>query len=143
MFIRLMASEDYERVYALWQSTQGVGMRSLDDSRQGIEKFLLRNPTTNFVAQQSGEIVGVIMCGTDGRRAYIYHATVATGYRNKGIGKQLVDVVKGAAKKLGINKIALVVFADNAAGNAFWERMGFVLRDDLCYKDLSINNDNI
>jgi len=143
MFIRLMASEDYESVYALWHSTEGVGMRSLDDSRQGIDKFLLRNPGTNFVAQEQGEIVGVILCGSDGRRAYIYHATVAIDHRNRGIGKQLVIAATQAAKKLGINKIALVVFADNAAGNDFWERMGFFRRDDLCYRDLSINNDNI
>ena len=118
-------------------------MRSLDDSRQGIDKFLLRNPGTNFVVQEQGEIVGVILCGSDGRRAYIYHATVATGYRSKGIGKQLVDVVIDAVKKLGINKIALGVFANNTAGNDFWERRGFAQRDDLCFRDLSINNDNI
>ena len=85
----------------------------------------------------------VILCGSDGRRAYIYHATVANDYRNKGIGKQLVDVVIDAARKLGINKIALVVFADNTQGNDFWEHMGFDQRDDLNYADLSINNDNI
>ena len=142
MHIRPMKITDYDSVYALWSGTNGVGLRSLDDSKAGIERFLARNPDTNFVAEQDDEIVGVILCGSDGRRAYIYHAAVAGDYRNQGIGSRLVDTVIDAAKDIGIHKIALVVFADNAAGNTFWERLGFVLRDDLSYRDLSINEKN-
>jgi len=40
MEIRAMVIEDYERVYKLWTNTAGMGMRSLDDSQRGIEKFL-------------------------------------------------------------------------------------------------------
>ena len=79
------------------------------------------------------------MCGHDGRRAYIYHAAVAQSRRKQGIGKQLVDAAIDAAKKLNINKVVLVVFADNAQCNAFWSRIGFVLRNDLSYADLSVN----
>ncbi len=142
MHIRPMKITDYDSVYALWSGTNGVGLRSLDDSKAGIERFLARNPDTNFVAEQDDEIVGVILCGSDGRRAYIYHAAVAKDHRKQGIGSKLVDTVIGAAKDIGIHKIALVVFADNAAGNTFWERLGFVLRDDLSYRDLSINEKN-
>ncbi|HCX78034.1 MAG TPA: GNAT family N-acetyltransferase, partial [Firmicutes bacterium] len=49
--IRIMTIEDYERVYKLWSETKGMGLRSIDDSIEGIERFLKRNPRTSFVAE--------------------------------------------------------------------------------------------
>ena len=65
--IRVMAPEDYDKVYQLWLSITGFGIRSVDDSREGVARFLKRNPTTSVVAEQNGRIVGSIMCGHDGR----------------------------------------------------------------------------
>ncbi|MCH4886013.1 GNAT family N-acetyltransferase [Acidaminobacter sp. JC074] len=141
--IRLLNMDDYEAVYDLWSKTAGMGLRSLDDSYEGIERFLKRNPQTNFVYEKDGKIVGVILCGNDGRRAYIYHATVDTNYRGCGIGKQLVDKVIAALKIIGINKVSLVVFKDNEIGNGFWESIGFKNRNDLIYRDLMIESQNI
>lgn len=143
MLIREMAISDYDEVYKLWANTAGMGMRSIDDSKQGIEKFLMRNPTTNFVAVADGKIVGVILCSHDGRRGYIYHTAVDIEHRGNGIGKSLVDKVLEALEKEGINKAALVVFKNNDIGNAFWEKIGFEVRNDLNYRNKSINLKNI
>jgi N-acetylglutamate synthase len=138
-----MAIEDYEEVYKLWSNTAGVGMRSLDDSREGISKFLQRNPTSNFVALIKNEIVGVILSGHDGRRGYIYHAVVKVEFRGQGIGKALIEAVYKALKDEGINKIGLVVFKTNAIGNPFWQSQGWEERTDLNYYNKSININNI
>ncbi|ERI90308.1 acetyltransferase, GNAT family [Clostridiales bacterium oral taxon 876 str. F0540] len=143
MKIRLMSIEDYDIVNHLWKCTQGMGMRSLDDSFEGIKKFLKRNPTTNFVAQVGNNIVGVILCGHDGRRGYIYHTAVNIDYRGRGIGKELVNTVVKALKKEEINKVSLVVFSSNDLGNEFWKALGFDERDDLIYRNLIINERNI
>ena len=142
MEIRLLMLEDYDKVYQLWTSTKGMGMRSLDDSVDGIGKFLKRNPTTNFIAQVEDKIVGVILCGHDGRRGYIYHTAVNSDYRGNGIGKKLVNTVIEALRKEKINKVALVVFDSNDLGNAFWQSLGFDKRNDLVYRNLSINENN-
>lgn len=142
MEIKLMSIEDYESAYQLWTNTQGMGMRSLDDSFEGIEKFLKRNPTSNFIAKVENKVVGVILCGHDGRRGYIYHTAVSTDYRGRGIGKELVNAVIDALKKEGINKVALVVFSSNDLGNKFWEALCFDKRDDLIYRNLSLNEKN-
>ena len=42
MKIRLMTIEDYERVYQLWLSCEGMGLNNLDDSKDGIAKYLDR-----------------------------------------------------------------------------------------------------
>lgn len=138
MTIRLMTMEDYERVYELWMSCAGMGLNNLDDSKDGIEKFLLRNPATCFVAEEDGGIVGVILTGNDGRRGYIYHTAVNPAFRNQGIGAALVESAMEALQSLGINKVALVVFSKNKDGNDFWEKLGFTTRGDLVYRNKSI-----
>jgi len=142
MEIRIMTIEDYEEVYQLWISIDGMGMRSLDDSIEGIEKFIKRNPSSNFVAIENNKIVGVILCGHDGRRGFIYHTAVNESFRKRGVGEALVDAVIKSMHIEGINKIALVVFEKNQLGNKFWESIGFEERTDLIYRNISINNDN-
>jgi ribosomal protein S18 acetylase RimI-like enzyme len=142
MELRNMVIEDYEKVYKLWGDTPGMGMRSIDDSKTGIAKFLKRNPTTNFIAVAMGEIVGVILCGHDGRRGYIYHTAVDIKYRGQGIGTKLVETVYNALEEEGITKAALVVFKTNAIGNSFWKTIEWEQRNDLNYYNKSINPEN-
>lgn len=136
--IRTMAPTDYDAVYALWMSCAGMGLNNLDDSREGIDRFLKRNPQTCFVAEHENRIIGVIMTGSDGRRGFIYHTAVDSAYRKQGIGSRLVDTALTALKKQGIHKAALVVFEKNAAGNAFWEKAGFTSREDLVYRNKAL-----
>ncbi len=139
MIIRLMTIEDYEKVYQLWLSCSGMGLNNLDDSKDGIAKYLDRNPDTCFVAEKSDEIIGVIISGHDGRRGFIYHTAVNPEYRNQGIAKMLVEAAMDALKANGINKVALVVFDRNKDGNAFWEKVGFTVREDLVYRNKTIS----
>lgn len=138
MHIRAMTIDDYDKVYALWLSCKGMGLNDLDDSKEGIARFLERNPKTCFVAKESGELVGVIMAGSDGRRGYIYHTAVSPSYRRQGIARELVEAVLNALQALQINKAALVVFGRNSGGNAFWESMGFTVREDIIYRNKAL-----
>ena len=135
MKIRNMRLDDYDSVYALWLSCSGMGLNNSDDSREGIAKYLARNPDTCFVAEERGNIIGAILTGHDGRRGYISHTAVSPACQRQGIGKQLVETAVNALKAQGINKVNLVVFARNDVGNAFWEKMGFGKRTDLIYRD--------
>lgn len=138
MNIRKMIIEDYDEVYALWMSCAGMGLNNLDDSKDGIDKFIKRNPDTCFIAESENKLVGVIMAGNDGRRGYIYHTAVNPQYRKQGIASQLVNTVVQALKQCGINKVALVVFGGNQQGNDFWENLGFKVREDLVYRNRTI-----
>lgn len=66
--IRKMAMKDYSDIYNLWLSCKGMGLNDVDDSENGIARFLERNPDTCFVAEADGNPIGVIMAGNDGRR---------------------------------------------------------------------------
>ena len=135
MNIREMVEEDYDQVYQLWLSCAGMGLNDLDDSKEGIARFLQRNPQTCLVAVENQTIIGAILVGSDGRRAYIYHTAVHPNYRRRGIARQLVETVLTALDDLKIHKVALVVFKRNTEGNQFWERLGFSVREDLIYRN--------
>lgn len=142
--VRTMTAEDYEGLYALWKTIRGFAMRSMDDSREGVERFLLRNPATSVVAVDGdGTIVGGILCGHDGRRGCLYHVCVREDWRRKGIGKAMVVRCMNALREERINKVSLIAFTVNDVGNAFWNRIGWTRRTDLNYYDFTLNEANI
>lgn len=142
MQVRAMLKSDYEAVYELWSAISGFGMRSIDDSRENIERFLERNPNLSAVAEFDGKIVGSILCGHDGRTGGFYHVCVHKDYRKRGIAHKMTEFCLAALKAKKINKIALIAFKSNDLGNEFWRHYGFTLREDANYYDLSLNAGN-
>ena len=126
--VRLMTVGDYDQVRALWMTIRGFAIRSIDDSREGVARFLRRNPTTSVVAVEDKKVVGAILCGHDGRR---------------GIGKAMVVFCMDALKAEQINKVSLIAFTQNDVGNAFWHSVGWKQREDLNYYDFVLNSENI
>ena len=141
--VRQMKIEDYDQVYALWTKIRGFGIRSVDDSKEGVARFLRRNPDTSVVAVEEDQIVGAILCGHDGRRGCLYHVCVDPDWRMRGIGKAMVVYAMEALKKEEINKVSLIAFTQNDIGNAFWKEIGWTKREDLNYYDFTLNEENI
>ncbi len=137
--IRLFTMEDYDEVFQLWKSTPGMGLRSLEDSREGILRFMNRNPGTNFVAVENGRILGAILSGHDGRRGFLYHTCVKACHRRRSIGRELVEKVVEAMQQEGILKLSLVCYSENDLGNQFWETLGWKRREELYFYSLSIH----
>ncbi len=139
--VRLVTAEDYDALYELWSSTEQSrrALNPVDDSREGIERYLKRNPNTCFAAVREGRIIGVILTGHDGHRAIIHHMCVHPDYRRMGIAARLVALAEEALKKEGIQKEFGLVFKDNEAANAFWEQQGYSLRTNLNYRNKSLN----
>jgi ribosomal protein S18 acetylase RimI-like enzyme len=170
--IRAMTIEDYDNVYALWQSIDGFGIRSIDDSRDGVARFLRRNPGLSVVAvvknvsggglepstantacpapaaadsaaSPAETVVGAILCGEDGRRGCLYHVCVRKGWRLEGIGTAMVTHCMHGLRAVGINKVSLIAFTKNDIGNTFWKTIGWTKREDLNYYDFTLNEENI
>ena len=143
MMIRLVTIDDYDAIYELWNATEQSrrALNPVDDSREGIDRYLKRNPNTCFAAVDKEKIIGVILTGHDGRRAIIHHMCVHPEYRRMGIAGKLVASAEEALKKEGIQKIFGLVFKDNDAANAFWENQGYSLRTNLNYRNKSLNAD--
>ena len=141
--VRSMQIEDYDQVYALWMTIHGFSIRTIDDSREGVERFLKRNPGISVVAEMDGRVVGAILCGHDGRRGCLYHVCVHEDYRMHGIGRAMVVHCMNALQQEGINKVSLIAFTKNDIGNAFWKQIGWTKREELNYYDFVLNQKNI
>ncbi len=141
---RAVTIEDYDSIYELWNST-GQSRRALnpvDDSREGIARYLKRNPSTCFLAYtEDHKTVGVILTGHDGRRAIVHHLCIHPGYRRMGIAHMLVGKAEEALRNEGISKVFGLVFKDNEPANAFWEAEGYTLRTNIHYRNKSLNQD--
>ena len=137
-----MTEQDYDAVRALWLTIRGFGIRALDDSREDVVRFIRRNPTTSVVAEMGGRIIGSILCGSDGRQGALYHVCVAKAYRRQGIGTRMVGYCMHQLKEMGINKVGLIAFTSNEAGNAFWKQIGWQ-KSDVNYYTFTLNEENI
>jgi putative acetyltransferase len=138
--IRDMGIEDYESVYHLWRSVEGIGLSDAD-SKEGIKRFLERNPGLSFVATDGAQIVGAALCGHDGRRGYIHHLAVINTYRRQGIGKSLVGRCMYALMRIGIAKCHLFVFDENQEAIRFWNRVGWTERVELMLMSQQLADD--
>ncbi len=141
--IRTMEKTDYDEVYKLWTSIHGFAMRSIDDSKEGVERVLDRNPGLSVVAVADNKIVGAILVGHDGRRACFYHVCVHEDYRKHGIGRAMATEAMLKLKDEGITKIQLVAFTENQVGNSFWQAEQWIKRSDLNVYDFILNDENI
>ena len=134
MHIRKMLLDDYDSVYDIWLNAPGVGLNKADDSREGIAKYLRRNPDTCFVAEDDEGIIGVVLSGHDGRRGLIYHMAVKSSQREQGVGSALLDQAIVALIEEGISKVYIMVYINNDTGHAFWEKRGFAIPDETIYR---------
>ena len=140
--LRCMKIEDYEAVKELWLTIKGFAIRSIDDSYEGVKRFLERNPSTSVVAEYKGNIVGAILCGHDGRRGCLYHVCVHEKFRRRGIGRAMVVFCINALEAENISNVSLIAFTSNDIGNAFWNEIGWRRRQDLNNYDLVLNREN-
>jgi ribosomal protein S18 acetylase RimI-like enzyme len=125
-----MVAEDYDEIYELWRVMPGMHLGEAD-SREQIAAYVARNPGQSFVSEHEGRIIGTILCGNDGRNAYIHHTAVAERYRRRGVASELLRLA--LAKQTDFNRVKchLLIFCDNDLGQAFWRRHGFTFRQEI------------
>jgi ribosomal protein S18 acetylase RimI-like enzyme len=120
----------YDEAIALWKRCEGIGLSDADE-REPLTAFLLKNPGLSFVAKEDGTIVGTCLCGSDGRRGYLYHLAVDPAQRRKGIGRILAQKALQALAAQGIQKCHIMVFGTNELGLTFWKNEGWVTRPEI------------
>ena len=125
-----MAIADYDEVRELWESSRSIEISDID-SRESITRFLERNPGLSYVARDDGRLVGVVLCGHDGRRGYIDQLVVASSHRRKGIGRSLVSRCLFNLMRIGIRRWNLFVLEDNQDAISFWTEIGWAERVKL------------
>ena len=142
MHYRNLQIADHEDLIVLWRNCDGISLRDAD-SRQGMQKYLERNPGLSFIAEVDGRIVASLMAGHDGRRGYIQHLAVDPEQRNQGIAGRLLEHCLQALLDQGIAKSHAHVLNSNQQGRDFWSRRGWVHRDEIeMYSFINGDNEN-
>jgi N-acetylglutamate synthase len=121
---REFSVDDYEAALQLWQRVEGLEIAEGDD-RDGVAQFLARNRGLSRVAIDGSAVVGIALCGHDGRRGHIYHLAVDPAYRGCGVGKRLVDECLKGLRRAGVTRAIILVANDNLRGAEFWKRRGW------------------
>jgi N-acetylglutamate synthase len=122
--IRKFSINDYDAAIELWQRVEGLEIAEGDD-REGVAQFLARNPGLSRVAADGSAVVGVVLCGHDGRRGHIYHLAVDPAYQGRGLGKRLLDESLADLRRTGVKRVIIMVADDNPSGRQFWCRCGW------------------
>lgn len=122
--IQEMSIQDYDEVFALWESSDGIWL-SDTDSKESIARYLDRNPHLSFIARDGKHLVGAVLCGHDGRLGCINHLVVSKSHQHRRIGRALAEHCISALRKEGISRCLTFVFKDNHDGITFWNKIGF------------------
>jgi len=121
---REFSTSDYDAALELWQRVEGLEIAEGDD-KESVAYFLARNPGLSKVATDGTAIVGIALCGHDGRRGYIYHLAVDPAYQARGVGKRLMDECLDGLRQAGLKRALILVANDNPRGRKFWHRYGW------------------
>jgi ribosomal protein S18 acetylase RimI-like enzyme len=121
---------DIPDMLRLWQATAEMVLRDAD-SPEALGRYLDHNPGLSLGARLDGELVGVALCGHDGRRGYLHHVAVARERQRRGIARALVERCLAALAEQGIDKCHLFVHVINEEARSFWRHIGWKERDDV------------
>jgi N-acetylglutamate synthase len=132
--LREFVAADYERAVDLWSTIEGLCLNE-SDTKEAITAFLNHNPGLSVIAtDETGNVVGAVLCGHNGRAGALYHLAVANGLRGKGLGRRLVQFCVSKLAEANILKCNISVYTDNEVGNRFWLNNGW--NDPVTWKVL-------
>jgi ribosomal protein S18 acetylase RimI-like enzyme len=130
--IRPFQTDDLNDVIRLWRSCNLI--RPWNDPSKDIARKLRVNPEWFLVAALDKEIVGSIMIGYEGHRAWINYLAVAAPFRRRGIGTQLMQKAEAVLRATGCPKINLLVRVGNEQElSRFYAGLGYRLDEVACY----------
>lgn len=131
--IRRFRISDYGALIKLWDSAKLPYKPKGRDSREQIQRQIKKSYTLSLVAELDGKIIGSVFGTHDGRKGWINRLAVAPAYRQKGIGRRLVDELEVRFHKLGIGIIASLIEDWNKTSLIAFQKLGYKKHKDITY----------
>lgn len=123
MNIRPFQTPDKDEVIRLWTECGLVVPHN--DPERDIERKLKVNPDWFLIGTVDGEIVATCMLGYDGHRGWINYLAVRPDMQHRGLGSMMTQHAENLARKVGCQKINLLIRATNRQVVCFYETLGY------------------
>jgi ribosomal protein S18 acetylase RimI-like enzyme len=123
MNIRVYRDDDFDALVALW-SACGLD-HAPNDPALDIPILRASKHGELFLAFEEDLLLGSVMIGHDGHRAWIYRLAVRSDRRHRHIGQALVHHAEGWAAMRGLRKVQLMIRDTNTDVQTFYARLGY------------------
>lgn len=130
MLIRRAKETDYVELMRLYNDFVGSDRYSKHDN-DSFKRVLNNLNNFIYVAERDGKLIGFATFSVKDVIRYpkqiaeLDELFVSTDYRQKGVGKQLMQQVEGKAKELNCYRIFIESHFDHKAAHKFYEEIGY------------------
>ena len=122
---------DVADVVALWQA---CGLtRPWNDPTTDIALARKGANAAVLVGRDGAAIVATVLVGHDGHRGWVYYLAVDQGRRGKGYGRVMMDAAERWLRGHGIEKLQLLVRADNSRVKSFYQSLGYSEQERIIF----------
>jgi len=126
-----IADRDIAHVVALWQR---CGLtRPWNDPAADIALARRGANSTILVGRADDRIVASALAGHDGHRGWVYYVAVDPDQQGKDFGRAIMAAAEDWLRAQGLEKVMLMVRADNTKVRAFYDRLGYETQERVIY----------
>lgn len=127
MLIRSFRLGDYIYITKIWKETRLEQTET--ESLDALAKQLAWDSELVLIAEDEGNVVGVIVGTIDGTRGYFYRLAVDPSQQGKGIGRKLVEALEKRFIQKGVTRIFIMVNQDNTKVVPFYHSLGYEIKE--------------
>lgn len=129
--IASIVDADVAAVIALWQA---CGLtRPWNDPAADIALARQGSNAAVLIGRDGGAIVATVLVGHDGHRGWVYYLAVDPDRRHNGYGRVMMDAAENWLRDTGIEKLQLLVRADNTSVKHFYQSLGYSMQERIIY----------
>ena len=122
---------DIAYVVALWQACHLT--RPWNDPAADIALARKGSNAAVLVGRDIGTIIATVLVGHDGHRGWVYYLAVDPAQRHKGYGRVMMKAAEDWLRERGIEKLQLLVRADNRSVKDFYQSLGYSMQERIIY----------
>jgi L-2,4-diaminobutyric acid acetyltransferase len=123
--IKKANEDDFLKIYKFVSNC-----KPLENYSEHFYKIMLRYFSNScFIAEFNNDIVGFVMCfrsQVDKNKFFLWQIGVFSKYREKEVGKKLLNQIEQTARELGCKIIELTVDPENMPSHRFFEKNGYL-----------------
>lgn len=126
-----MEDADVPAVVALWERCELT--RPWNEPQADIARARGKANSEILVGRDGSTIAATVMVGHDGHRGWVYYVAVDPDQHKKGFGRAIMTAAEGWLRERGVEKLQLLVRADNTRVQAFYETLDYDQQDRIIY----------